>query len=157
MLLLRPGVTSAKRNLGSHCAARVSTGFRSRFHHHSCCPRSPHCVLGARNADPSTRPSPPVGGRDPEGVASDGVFAFLEGAVGDLARFGAVVVQAADMAPVDLVGVDAEVISAEAVSRASIASISDFAARKESRALELSVAPRVIGVAPGLSCIVSPE
>ena len=41
------------------------------------------------------------------------VFAFLEGAVGDLAQLGAVVVQGADMAPMDLVGAGLEVVGAE--------------------------------------------
>jgi hypothetical protein len=41
------------------------------------------------------------------------VFAFLEGAFGDLVELGAVVVQGADMTPVDLVGAGLEMIGAE--------------------------------------------
>ena len=40
---------------------------------------------GARNAGPSTRSSPPVGGRDRERVVLLGVFAFAEGHVRDFA------------------------------------------------------------------------
>jgi hypothetical protein len=76
------------------------------------------------------------------------VFAFVEGHVGDLAQLGAVVVQGADMAPVDLVGAGLEMVALRAASRASIASISVFAAMKASRAFVLSVARRVILVAP---------
>src|SRR5690606_30795480 len=68
---------------------------------------------GARDAGPSTRSSPPVGGRDRERVVSLGVFAFAERHVGDLAQLGAVVVESADMAPVDLVGVGVEMLRAE--------------------------------------------
>ena len=41
------------------------------------------------------------------------MFAFLEGAVGDLAQLGAVVVQGADVTPVDLIGAGLEVVIAE--------------------------------------------
>ncbi|KQY13189.1 hypothetical protein ASD31_13450 [Rhizobium sp. Root482] len=105
-------------------------------------------VSGARDAAPSTRSSPPVGGRDRERVVLLGVFAFAEGHVGYLAQLGAVVVQGADMAPVDLVGAGPEMVRLRAESRSSIPSISILAAMKASRALELSVARRVIGVAP---------
>ena len=67
---------------------------------------------GARDANPATRPSPPVGGRDPEWFLSLGVFAFAERHVGDLAQLGAVVVQGADVPPVDLVGVGLEMVRA---------------------------------------------
>ena len=41
------------------------------------------------------------------------MFAFLESAVGDLAQQAGVVVQAADMAPIDLVRVGIEMVRAE--------------------------------------------
>ena len=41
------------------------------------------------------------------------MFAFLEGAVGDLAQLGAVVVQGANVAPMDLVGAVLEMVGAE--------------------------------------------
>ena len=41
------------------------------------------------------------------------MFAFLESAVGDLAQQAGVVVQAADMAPIDLVGMGIEMVRAE--------------------------------------------
>ena len=42
-----------------------------------------------------------------------GVFSFLEGAVGDLAQLGAVVVQGANVPPVDIVGAGLEMVGAE--------------------------------------------
>ena len=46
------------------------------------------------------------------GAGSIGMFARLERAVGDLAQHAGVVVQRADIAPVDLVGVGLEVVVA---------------------------------------------
>jgi hypothetical protein len=47
------------------------------------------------------RPSPAIAGQAQGGVASLGVFALFEGAVGDLAQQAGVVVEGADIAPVE--------------------------------------------------------
>ena len=73
---------------------------------HSCCP-------GLQHADPFTRPSPAIAGLIEDAVASCGVFALAEGAVGDLAQQAGVVVQGANIASVDRVGVGVEMVVAE--------------------------------------------
>jgi hypothetical protein len=66
------------------------------------------------------------------------MFALLERAVGDLAQQAGVVVQGADIAPVDLVGWVSKWSSLRAFRRSSIASIWNLVVMKASRALSLS-------------------
>ena len=73
---------------------------------HSGCP-------GLQHADRSTRPRPAIAGLIGDAVASCGVFALAEGAVGDLAQQEQVVVQGADIAFVDFVGAGVEMVVAE--------------------------------------------
>src|SRR3989338_420639 len=46
-------------------------------------------------------------------AGSSGMFALLEGGVGDLAQKAGVVIEGADVAPVDIVGVSFEVVVAQ--------------------------------------------
>src|SRR5690606_19709238 len=69
---------------------------------------------GPRPSRPFYDPKPAfLGGRASKRLALFGVFAFAERHVGDLAQPGAVVVEGADMAPVDLVGAGLEMLRAE--------------------------------------------
>src|SRR5690606_14557565 len=91
-------VIGASGRCGTRCARLLRTFARLTRPHWGHGPGSPPHRTG--------RPSRRVG-------ASGGVFVFLEGAVGDLAQQTRVVLQRADMAPVDLVGVGLEMVVAE--------------------------------------------
>ena len=68
---------------------------------------------GARDASPPMQVSPAIAGPDRALFGPLYVFALAEGAVADLAQRAGVVVEAADLAPVDLVGMGVEMIFAE--------------------------------------------
>ena len=69
-------------------------------------------IRATRNAAPSTGHGPPTGG-GPGEARSLGVFAFAEGAVSDAFQQACVMLEGADMAPIDLVGVGVEMVVAE--------------------------------------------
>lgn len=105
---------------------------------------------------PSTKPSPAVARLVRGALASLGMLALLERAVGDLAQQAGVVVQGADMAPVELVGVRVKVVIAQGFQAFQHRVDLELGVMKASRALALSVGRQVVMAwSPGVSCIVS--